>query len=154
VRDEWVGAHAIWEPSRLLEAVVTHGDPAVTGLAGVAGTVMPFDADPPRAMHLRFGGSRSVLVPLGPGQLVPVAVDGFRMLGPGETVILSGPGTLAVDGERQVVLRAGESASVGLTTAGPGVLDVLGLLRALAGEGRGPPIAAPTEPQPRPTGGP
>jgi len=154
VRDEWVGAHAIWEPSRLLEAVVTHADPAVTGLAGVAGMVMPFDGSPPRALHLRFGGPRAVLAPLGPGQLVPVAVERWWTVEPGQTVTLYGPGTIAVDGERQLVLPAGERAEVRLAPHGPGVLDVSGLLRTLAGEGRGPPAGIPVDPQPPPRGGP
>ena len=153
VRDEWVGAHAIWDPSRLVEAVVTRGDPSVTGLAGVAGMVKPFGADVPGALHLRFGGHRPVLAPLGPGQMVPIAVEEWRMLHPGERVTLRGPGALAVDGERQVVLRAGESAEVRLIAAGPGVLDVSGLLRSLAAEGRGPPPPTGTEERPRPTEG-
>lgn len=153
VRDEWVGAHAIWEPSRLVEAVVTRSDPSVTGLAGVAGMVRPFGADVPGALHLRFGGHRSVLAPLGPGQMVPIAVQEWRMLHPGERVTLRGPGVLALDGERQMVLRGGESAEVRLRAAGPGVLDVSGLLRSLAAGGGDRRPRRGAEERPRPTQG-
>lgn len=127
VTDEWVGAHAVWDPDRLVEAVAARGDPAVTGLSGVAGMAMPSDG----GVHLRFGRpGRRVLAPLGPGQLAPVWVRESRHVGEGESVGMRGPGTLAIDGEREVVLRAGEVARLRLSAGGPRVLDVAGVLRA------------------------
>ena len=46
VSDEWVGAHAVWDAERLIEALVADGDPTVPGLAGVAGMAGPADAAP------------------------------------------------------------------------------------------------------------
>jgi hypothetical protein len=133
VTDEWVGAHAVWDPDRLVETVAARGDPSVTGLSGVAGMAMASDG----AVHLRFGRpGRRVLAPLGPGQLAPVWVRESRRVGEGETVEMRGPGTLAIDGERELVLRAGEAARVRLGAAGPYVLDVAALLRAHV-DGRG-----------------
>ena len=134
VSDEWLGARAIWEPSRLVEAVVVNGDPSVPGLAGVAGMLAPADADQPVAVHLRFGSpGRRILAPLGPGQLVPLCVRDCRVLGNGETIEMRGPGTLAFDGEREVVLRDAEPARIRVAAGTARVLDVAGLLRAHAG---------------------
>jgi hypothetical protein len=128
--DEWVGARAIWDPARLVEAVVVNGDPSVPGLAGVAGMLAPTNGGHPTAVHLRFGSpGRWILAPLGPGQLVPLCVRDCRVLGRGETIELSGPGTLAFDGEREVVLRDTEPAHIRIATGGVRVLDVAGLLR-------------------------
>jgi hypothetical protein len=135
VSDEWVGAHAVWHPERLIEAVVVHADPTVPGLSGVAGMTRA-GVPGQGAVHLRFGrpGHR-LLAPLGPGQLTPVWVREARALRPGEVVTMRGPGTLALDGEREVVLRAGEPAHVRLVADGPWVLDVSAVLRARAREG-------------------
>jgi hypothetical protein len=143
VRGGWVGAHAIWDPDLLVEAIVARSDPAVPGLAGVAGSVFPLADGDGRAIRLRFGpGGRSVVVPLGPGQLVPVSVRDWRLFGPGETVVTPDPAdgarghiTLAFDGERELVLGPGETADARLVLDGPRVLDAPALLRRAAVDG-------------------
>ncbi len=144
VRGGWVGAHAIWDPDLLVEAIVARSDPAVPGLAGVAGTVHPLAEGEAHGVHLRFGGSgRPTVAPLGPGQLVPVRIASWRAFGPAETVITPDPTvdgtgavTLAFDGEREVVLEPGQTAEVRLVVDGPRLLDPAGLLRRAAGDGR------------------
>jgi hypothetical protein len=143
VRAGWVGAHAIWDPELLDAAVLARSDPSLTGLAGVGGMLMPLDGIVPRGLYIRFGGhGRVVLAPLGPGQLVPVAVRDWRILGLDEPAVLRdgrhepdppGVRTLAFDGERELVLRPRQRAEVRLTRRGPRVLDAAGLLRELAG---------------------
>jgi hypothetical protein len=144
VRGGWVGAHAIWDPDLLVEAIVARSDPTVPGLAGVAGTVHPLDERELLALHLTFDRSgRRLIVPLGPGQLVPIGVAGWRVFGPGETVVtpdrrngVPGPVTLAFDGEREVTLDHHEVAEVRLVANGPRVLDAAALLRQAATDGR------------------
>ena len=158
VRSGWVGAHALWDPALLVEAVIARSDPALTGLAGLGGMISPLDAEPPRALHVRFGSPGStVTAPLGPGQLVPVGVRDWRLLALGESVELGAstpadgrraPGerrptssdedvrlTLAFDGEREIVLEPGAVARVRLTADGLRVLDAHGLLQAAARRG-------------------
>lgn len=158
VRAGWVGAHALWDPDLLVEAVVARSDPALTGLAGLGGMLSPFDGEPPRALHVRFGPSGStVTAPLAPGQLVPVGIHDWRVLALGESVWLggrtaagaqpSGPDhgvaaddpngrlTIAFDGEREVVLDPGVRVCVRLAADGPRVLDAHGVLRAAARSG-------------------
>jgi hypothetical protein len=143
VRGGWVGAHAIWDPDLLVEAIVTRSDPTIPGLAGVAGVVHPLDEREPRALHLAFGRSgRPFMAPLGPGQLVPVRVTSWRTVEPGVAVVApepgtgpSGPLTLAFDGEREITLDDGELAEARLVADGPRVLDVATLLRHAASDG-------------------
>ncbi len=150
VSDEWVGAHAVWDPDRLIEALVTEGDPTVPGLAGVAGMAGSPSGAP--GVHLRFGRpGRLLLAPLGPGRLTPLWLREMRHVGADAPVAMRGPGTLALDGEREAVLRAGEEASVLLAAGGPRVLDVPGVLRAKA-HGRGE--LSQTARRPTTTGGP
>lgn len=147
-----IGARAIWDPGLLLEAVVARSDPALTGLAGVAGMLRPLvdgrgpgmPAGPPLAVHVRFApGGTTVRVPLGPGRLVPIGVAGSRQARPGEVIELGAGGgarppgwrTIALDGEREIALPPGERAEVRLATDGPFVLDAASLLRAAAGAG-------------------
>ena len=144
VRGGWVGAHAIWDPDLLVEAVVARSDPTVPGLAGVAGMVCPLDDGDVRGVHLRFArGGRSVIAALGPGQFVAVRIGASRTFGPDDILEVPdrrdpgpGPMTMAFDGEREVTLDHGEVAHVRLVVAGPRVLEAAALLRRAAGEGR------------------
>ncbi len=140
VRGGWVGAHAIWDPDRLLEAIVARSDPTVAGLAGVGGVVHSLDGVP-AALHLRFGGAgRTIMAPLGPGQLVPMAIRAWTVVHPGDVVTLPdrshprsrGPVTLAFDGERELVLDGGCTATVAVLPDAIRVLDVAALLRHTA----------------------
>lgn len=155
VRAGWVGAHALWDPALLVEAIVARSDPALTGLAGLGGMTHPLAAEPPRALHVRFGSTGStVTAPLGPGQLVPVGIRDWRVLMLGESVEIGastpaggepahgdrrpesgeedGRLTLAFDGEREIVLERRMQAGVRLTAHGLRVLDAHGVLRAAA----------------------
>ena len=140
VRGAWVGAHAIWEPDLLAEAILARSDPTVSGLAGIGGMVHPLNGEG-AALHLRFGVEGwPILAPLGPGRVVPMFVRDWRPIRPEEALVVPGPNgrdagpmTLAFDGEREVVLLAGESAEVTLVADGPRILDAVGLLRRTDG---------------------
>jgi len=147
-RSAWVGAHALWDPALLVEAVVARSDPAVTGLAGLGGMLRPLDPEPVRALHVRFDPAcPTVTVPLGPGQLVPVGIRDWRVVELGEVVELGLPPagttfrggdgglTVAFDGERELVLPSGSGVRVWLTADGPRVLDAHAALHAAASRG-------------------
>ncbi len=144
VRGGWVGAHAIWEPEALAEAVVARADPTVPGLAGVAGAAHPVRDGDGAGVHVVFGpGGRPILGQIGPGQVVELRVTATTVFGPGDTVTLpahraadGGPLTLAFDGEREVVLRPGQRATVRLVTPGVRVLDGAAVLVRAARMGR------------------
>jgi hypothetical protein len=130
----WAGAHALWEPGLLLEAVVTRTDPTVTGLAGVAGMLDPGGGC--RAIRLRFGPGTDVLAPLGPGHLAVLPVSGWEAVAAGEEVVVGGGRmTLAFDGERETVLQPGQRASIRLVGEGPTVIDAAALVRQAASDG-------------------
>lgn len=148
-RSAWVGAHALWDPDLLVEAIVARSDPAMTGLAGVGGMLEPLDPELVRGLHIRFDPAcPRVVVPLGPGQLVPVGVRDCRVIELGETVEFGEPTrddadpadhrgglTLAFDGEREIALAHRARVRVTLTDRGPRVLDAHGLLLAAARAG-------------------
>lgn len=135
VRGSWIGSRAMWEASQLVEAVVTRSDPTTTGIAGIAGMTGARCGD--AALHLRFGepGMR-VLAPLGPGHLDHASVQSVEQVRAGDAVELRGGVTVAFDGEREVVLSHGRSATVALVPDGPRLIHADALVRAAAEHGR------------------
>ena len=127
-----VGSRAIWDPALLREIVLTRADPAAVGLAAIGGAVTSIGPDDAAGLHVRIGGgeARRVRVPLAPGLVRTVSIGAVRRLDVAAIVPVTGPALLAFDGEREVVLAAGQSAQLRLTRAGPPVVDVDACLRA------------------------
>lgn len=135
----WTGARAMWDPELLRQAVVARADPAAVGLAGLAGALWSAPDGARGALHIRFGRPGLVVrAPLGPGIFHPVCLRDLEVVAAGGEAILGpGPGVLALDGEREVVLAADEVARVRLSGRGPYLLDAREVLRAGAGRAGG-----------------
>lgn len=133
-RQQWVGARALWHVEDLTQVAVTFTDPAAIGLSAVAAAV----ADAPRGQEggvlVRLApvdrAEHVVHIPLVPGIVVPVGIADVAPIPFGQTVELDAvPGTLTVDGEREISRRAGVPATVTLRN-GPLRIDVSATLGA------------------------
>jgi len=124
VSDRFVGTRALFDPAMLRVAVLSRSEPASVGMASIGGLVRPCGAGDDAAVVLRFGaGGRSVRAPLAPGLYVDVPVASDAALGLGERVEVTGPGVLALDGERTRVLGDGQRAVLRVERDGPMVID-------------------------------
>ncbi len=125
VEGTFVGARALWEPERLRLVVLTRAEPAAIGLSALGGLLAPLDAEEDAGLMLTFGpGGVVVRAPLAPGLYQDVAVAAVERLALGEPVTVEGPGILALDGERERVLRPGQRAVLRVLRDGPWLVDV------------------------------
>ena len=122
----FVGSRALWDPSCIREIVLSRAEPDCIGMSSIGGLLNPIGPRDPQGMHLRLGkGNTNVLAPVGPGLIRKVEIQGYRLLSPGQEVILEPAAcTIAVDGERQIEVYADQKVSVRLTHRGPCVVDV------------------------------
>jgi predicted polyphosphate/ATP-dependent NAD kinase len=132
----FVGARAIWDASRLRQVFVARAQPATIGLSSTVGMVRPVDPHEPRGAVAAFScdGTR-VMAPLAPGAFTTVGIRDLDDLEPGVSYPVDGarPGVLGLDGEREIVLHAGDRAEVRLGLDGPWIVDVSkALARAVA----------------------
>ncbi|MBE3559264.1 MAG: NAD(+)/NADH kinase [Ktedonobacteraceae bacterium] len=135
----FVGARALWDPALIREVILSRVVPASIGISALGGALLdhtPAGEQRP-GMHITLGnGGRHVLATLAPGLVKWVGVAAHRRLAPGESVHLCpGGGTIALDGEREIVLAADSSVAVQLCADGPVVLDVPTALEAAARAG-------------------
>jgi predicted polyphosphate/ATP-dependent NAD kinase len=138
-RERFIGARALWRADDVSELFVTFANPSAVGLSAVAGALQPLERGGGRGLHVRFArapdvATRTVHVALAPGLIVGVGVASHRVLELGDAVELAaGPGTIALDGEREIERRAGGAATVRLVP-GPLTIDVDAVMRSSAGD--------------------
>ena len=135
--DRFVGAGALWDLATIRQIILTHADPGHIGFSSVGGNLGLPQLDAQHGLVLEIGGeTQRVLAPIAPGVLRELAVAAVRPFAVGEQVaIAAAPAVLALDGERAIVLRAGETVQVRLSAAGPHVVDVRAALRQAAARG-------------------
>ena len=139
--DRFAGSRALFDPSRLLMAVLAIADPASVGVSPIAGLVQPCQPPDDYGVELRFApvGDASVChtvhAPIAPGLYAPVGLARCATLKLGEPVQARGPAILAVDGERQRAIGDGVEVRFRVERDGPRVIDVRAALRVAADDG-------------------
>jgi predicted polyphosphate/ATP-dependent NAD kinase len=123
---QFVGARALWDVSGIRELFLTQGTPSNIGLSSIAGWCHPITSEDAAGLQLTLGnGGRDVRAPIAPGLIVPVSISRQCLIQPGERLPIGDtPAMLALDGERELLVRQGERCEVTLSWDGPKVLDV------------------------------
>lgn len=128
--DLWVGARAIWNADNIETVVVTRCSPASIGFSSAAGchaVILPTE-DRGLALELaggshadRRGSGRRLMAPIAAGVLNEIEVLDSRELGLHEPYHLrvDTGGMIAVDGEREIRLGAGDEVEFSITRNGP-----------------------------------
>ncbi|TCL36927.1 putative polyphosphate/ATP-dependent NAD kinase [Anaerospora hongkongensis] len=126
----FTGARAIWHPERMLQAVLTRGEPDNLGISAIGGAAHPVAAYEPCGLSLCFGtGGTSVVAPIAPGLILPIPIKQFEVIQVGAYVkIAAGPCLLALDGEREMEVTEKDEVAIQLTFAGPFVADSKAIL--------------------------
>jgi predicted polyphosphate/ATP-dependent NAD kinase len=135
--DQFVGSRAIWDETKLLQIVTASSESATIGLSAVGSNLIAGQVGEEQGLVIEIGsGGRSVLAPIAPGLIRAVSVSSCRSLGPGEDVqVADGPGVLALDGERELVIRSGRRLHIRLNPDGPRVVDIPEAFRQAARRG-------------------
>jgi predicted polyphosphate/ATP-dependent NAD kinase len=131
LKDIFIGSRAIWDEKRIKQVVVTQGEPDNIGISSIAGNLQPISVADKKGMVIDIGpGKTSLIVPIAPGLIRPIAVSNFRILELNDEVkVANGPLVIALDGEREVEVGEGEEVIIKLTFDGPRVVDVRLALR-------------------------
>jgi hypothetical protein len=128
--ERFVGSRAIWHPEKIRSIVLTRAEPTAMGMSAIGGLLSPVAATDDCGLIVRMGeGCGELRAPIAPGMYQRVAIADYRRLAFGESVSVEGPGILALDGERERLLKAGQRAHLTIRRDGPWVIDVSRALR-------------------------
>ena len=133
-REPFVGARAVWNIDTIQEIVLTRAEPGSIGLSAIGAQLHPTPNDDSHGIYIQLGpGGTTVLAPVAPGVVAPVAVRDWRTLSMGDSVEIElRPCTVALDGERTISLAGRREARVSLSRKGPRVVSVEAALREAA----------------------
>lgn len=120
--DRFVGARAIWDPSRILAIVLARTEPWAVGLSSIGGQLSPVAVDEPAGLYVEIGSGPRVRAVIAPGLVLEVPIRSYRRLALEEVVELPVAGTIALDGERELPSTGGARAWV--AARGPAVVDI------------------------------
>jgi hypothetical protein len=124
--ERFVGARAVWAVDRIRQLVLSRAVPGAIGLSAIGAHLAPEIPDGwGLVLELGEDGER-VLAPVAPGVVTTVGVRLATPLAPESEVTFVPPAAcvLALDGERELPLRAARPVRLRLNPVGPFVVDV------------------------------
>jgi hypothetical protein len=127
------------DPSFIRDLVLSRAEAASVGMSPIGGLLEPCGADDDFGVLVNCvpheEGGQSLRIPISPGLFRTVHIASVRRLSFGEKVTIHGPGILAFDGDREVVLEKGERIEASVRRDGPRVIDPARALRLAAVRG-------------------
>ena len=138
-RERYVATRAIWDLGTVYEVFLTRAEPAGIGLSSIGGRLHPLSLGDVGGLRYRLAGrddgdnpATTVIAPVAPGMVEPASIAQWEMLEEGVPVPLERRYcTIALDGERSLVLTPEDAVEIVLARDGPPVVQVQrALLRA------------------------
>ena len=117
-----IGARAVWDPRSIKELFLTRAHPAEIGLSSIGGWLDPVEPHTEEGLYIALNehGETTVTAPIAPGLLCTVNVQSHKRFTAGAPLpITHTPCAIALDGEREIVLRKGERMTVTYNCHGP-----------------------------------
>lgn len=122
-RQRFVGSRALLDADQLRLALLTRAEPSAVGMTAIGGLMHPLSAAADRGLLVELGEGTCLRAPIAPGLYQDVRVHAVRTVPLGERIEVTGPGTLAFDGERERTLKPGQRAWFRIARDGPWVVD-------------------------------
>ena len=142
LRRDHVGNLLPFDADRLDAMLLARAEPNSVGMSPIGGFIAPVYAHDDCGLWVQMGRDGQIVrAPLSPGHFRDVAVSHTRRAEFGEVLTFKGPGVIALDGDRDHMLREGETASLTLRRDGPRILDVEGIMRWAVGAGMMAPVS-------------
>ena len=140
--DDHPGSLLQADPEKLARVLLTRAEPASVGLSPVGGLLMPCFAEDEFGVEVQTRPEphpektgKTLRIPISPGLYANVGLEGVSRIALDEAVSWSGPGLLAFDGDREIVLAEGETAQLRVVRDGPWVIDPQRTMSAAAAQG-------------------
>ena len=124
--EQFIASRAIWDASKIKAVISTRAKAGTIGLSSIGAHILGGSCSSEHGLYLRLEpGGQEVLAPIAPGLIRRVSLAEYRLLSPCDEVILvrREPCVLALDGEREIELKAGAAVRFQFNLNGPMVIN-------------------------------
>ncbi len=134
---QFVGSRAFWDLAEVKQAVCTRAEPHNLGMTRVGGNLHPIGTDEERGIYVKLGeGNVKVKASVLPGLISEVSLAELKILKIGESVkVEHKPSVIALDGERELLVKSSDDALIRLQKDGPPVVNIAETLREAVKKG-------------------
>lgn len=125
-RNPFVGSKAIWNYEEIDRVIVTQCSMASIGFSAMVGSVFRISPEDDFGAYAEFtGGKANTYAAVGAGVVRPVCADNTKKLRLDEKYFITADymGTLALDGEREIVFYPGDRITCVIRRSGPRKVD-------------------------------
>jgi predicted polyphosphate/ATP-dependent NAD kinase len=131
--EQFVGARALLEGDALRCAFLTRAEPAAVGITSIGGLLHPVSEKDDVGLLLKLGkGRRKINAPIAPGLYQKIKVSSVTPVAFDEAIEFQGPCVIALDGEREKVIKAGQKFNMRLSRTGPCIVDIEKTMKLVA----------------------
>lgn len=124
-KSRFIGSRAIWDMDNISQIVTTMGKSTNIGFSSIGGYACPVFEHESRGIYCKTGKKLCVKAPIAPGVVSEIGLDQVCRIDMDEVITIEDkPSVVALDGEREVVLKSQDTASLQLTWNGPYVADI------------------------------
>lgn len=122
----FIGSRAIWNLAEAKQIVCTRAEPHNLGMTRIGGNLHPISPDDDQGIYVKLGkGKLRVSASVLPGLISEVAVAEVKILEIGDEVeVRHKPSVIALDGEREIIVRTTDRVEIRLQRDGPPVVDI------------------------------
>ncbi len=147
LRRDHVGNLLPFDADRLDRLLLTRAEPDAIGMSPIGGFIEPVDARADEGLLVEMGDGIRFRAPLSPGMFREVSVRQVTRIPLDQPVPFDGDGVLALDGDRDHKIPAGQRLWVTLRRDGPWIIDIAAAMHwAVAQRIMAPAAARPSAP--------
>jgi len=136
-RDQFIGSRALLNADVIERIFLTRAEPTSVGMTSVGGLIQPLSGEEDCGLYLILNnnGKIKVRAPIAPGLYESLTVKSIERVDFTDFIEFAGPCVLALDGEREREIQAGQVVKMSIGRDGPSVLDVKKTMELAASRG-------------------
>ena len=134
----FVGARAVWDIATLHSIILTRAEPASIGLSSIGSRLHNIEIDDPFGLYIMLDKNikskrQYITAPIAPGTISKINIVDYKKINIKDKIkINTYPGTIALDGEREIELLPDNTYYAILNLEGPLVADVSKSMKLLS----------------------
>jgi predicted polyphosphate/ATP-dependent NAD kinase len=122
----FIASRAVWDVSTIQEIFLSRAEPGNIGFSSIGGHLCALQSNSGKGVHIKVGpGRKKVKAPIAPGLIRSVSIESYHVFESDREIPISHtPAVIALDGERERIVKKKERLAIRISANGPRVVDI------------------------------